>query len=304
MLIMEPSWKTLAKQWLIGSAIGGAGFCVVAMAVALLVRQLHNLDDFSPSLTSFYGGGTLVIAGGGNLPPEIPAYFCRLAGGLNARIVVIPSYDATPKEEKDILREWKARRIASVNVARTRARGDDASCDLANNIKNATGVWFTGGEQSVPAAYYPGTDVESELWELLERGGVIGGTSAGAAIMSRVMIEQGRKQATTSQGLDLFRGAVIDQHFMHRNRLARLRGVLDAHPSTIGVGIDEGTALVVKVKSGRLKVIGNSYVMLWAPSESASPHRAEFLKSGDSYDLDELDWQDAPTDYIAPEANS
>jgi cyanophycinase len=300
MLVLGSDWKSAWKHWIVGTASGGASVCVFAMAVALLIRQLRTIDDFASSVNGFYGGGTLVIAGGGNLPAEIPAFFCRLAGGSAARIVVIPSYDATVKEERDLIREWKLRRAASVDVARTKARGDQASVDLVDKIRAATGVWFTGGQQSVTATYYPGTPVEDALQELLERGGVIGGTSAGAAIMSRVMIEEGRKQAKTSQGLDLFRGVVVDQHFMHRNRLARLRGVLDAHPTAIGVGIDEATALVVKVKSGRVRVIGNSYVMFWAPSETESPHRAEFLKSGDTFDLDELDWKNEPTEYQAP----
>ena len=111
------------------------------------------------------------------------------------------------------------------------------------------------------------------------------------------MIEEGRLEAKTRQGLDLVRGAVIDQHFMQRNRLTRLRGVLDRHPGAIGIGIDEGTALVVKMDSGRLNVIGKSYVMLWAPSETASPHRAEFLKDGDTFDLDELEWDNSPLEY-------
>ena len=111
------------------------------------------------------------------------------------------------------------------------------------------------------------------------------------------MIEEGYREAKTKQGLDLFRGVVVDQHFMQRNRLTRLRGVLDQHPHAIGVGIDEGTALIVNVQSGKLSVIGNSYVMLWAPSETQSPHQAEFLKAGDTYDLDELDWLDEPTEY-------
>jgi len=290
---------SVLRKRVLGTIVAAVAAVVVGLAIATFWIQMQNIDNNLPSgIAGMYGrSGTLIIAGGGNLPPEIPNRFCELAGGTRARLVVIPSYDATPKEERDLIREWKSRRLASVHVSRARSRGDEASCELVSKLKNATGVWFTGGEQSIPATYYPGTEVEDELWELLDRGGVIGGTSAGAAIMSRIMIEEGRTEAKTRQGLDLLRGAVIDQHFMHRNRLTRLRGVLDQHPSAIGVGIDEGTALVVKVKSGRLNVIGSSYVMLWAPSGTAAPHRAEFLKSGDSFDLDQFEWEDSPSDY-------
>lgn len=285
------------KQWIVGTVFAAVCFYVLGMAVALMIKQIENMDGFSSSYAGPLGGGTLIIAGGGDLPPEIPNLFCQLAGGSRARLVVIPSYDATPAEERDLIREWKNRRAATVDVARTRARGDKACLDLASKIRQATGVWITGGRQSVTAEYYSGSEIETELHQLLERGGVIGGTSAGAAVMSRVMITEGRKQAKITQGLDLFHGAVVDQHFMHRNRLTRLRGVLDQHPHAIGVGIDEGTALVVKVKSGYVHVVGNSYVMLWAPSGTAAPHHAEFLKSGDSFDLDEFDWQNEPTEY-------
>ena len=274
---------------------------LLGLATTVFVHQMQNISSNLPAgIRALYGsGGTLIIAGGGILPEVIPSRFCELAGGARARLVVIPAYDATPNEERGLIREWKQRRVASVDVALTRSRDDEASSCLVSKIKNATGVWITGGEQTTPAIYYPGTEVESELWNLLERGGVIGGTSAGAAIMSRVMIEEGGrgKEVKTRQGLDLMRGAVIDQHFMQRNRLSRWRGVLDQHPSVIGIGIDEGTALMVKVDTGRLSVIGNSYVMLWAPSGTPSPHRAEILKAGDTYDLDELDWDNAQLDY-------
>jgi cyanophycinase len=275
---------------------------VLGMICLVLLFLSHNDWNVNRTVSASLAGlvgksGTLIIAGGGNLPESIPERFRLLAGGDLARVVIIPSYDATDREERAIMKEWKQRRVSSVAVARTRTREDHASQILVEQIRSATGVWITGGQQSVTAAYYSGSKVEDELTELLDRGGVIGGTSAGAAIMSRVMIEEGRREAKTRQGLDLFRGVVVDQHFMHRNRLTRLRGVLDQHPTRIGVGVDEGTALIVNVRAGSLEVLGNSYVMLWSPSESNSPHRAEFLKDGDSFDLDEFEWQDAATEY-------
>lgn len=300
MLICETNASpTMSQKIIYRSFYATLAVVIVGLAATIFVFQMRNLSsNLQSGLGGFYGGGgTLIIAGGGILPEEIPERFCKLAGGARARLVVIPSYDATPQEEKAIIREWKQRRAASVDVAQSRSREDEASSILVSKIRNATGVWMTGGEQAIPANYYPGTEVEDELLKLLERGGVVGGTSAGAAIMSRIMIEEGRLEAKTRQGLDLMRGAVIDQHFMQRNRLTRLRGVLDRHPGAIGIGIDEGTALVVKMDSGRLNVIGKSYVMLWAPSETASPHRAEFLKAGDTFDLDELEWDNSPLEY-------
>ena len=278
-------------------------FVLLAVAIfsatsSYIGKSLYNFtSNFAPSFTHVNGGGTLIIAGGGNLPPAIECKFRELAGGNKARLVIIPSYHPTALEEQKILKEWKQFRAASVDVLYAKTRDEADTESFVSKIRNATGVWFTGGQQNVPASLYPGSATESELWNLLDRGGVIGGTSAGAAIMSRIMISEGKKEATICQGLDLMRGSVIDQHFMQRNRLTRLRGVLDQHPHAIGIGIDEGTALIVHVNSGQLSVIGKSYVMLWAPSEQASPQRAEFLKSGDTYCLDQLDWQNDATDY-------
>ena len=291
------NWS-LWQKWALGASVSAFLVFMLSFAASSLTEYFLRLEsNLTSSFAGLYGGGTLLIAGGGDLPPEIPSRFRELAGGTKAKIVIIPSYNATPNEERDLIREWKLQRVASVDVLQARSREDAENDRLLDKIRNATGVWFTGGEQSIPAAIYPGTTAETELWNLVERGGVIGGTSAGAAIMSRIMISEGRLEAKICQGLDLMRGAVIDQHFMQRNRLTRLRGVLDQHPQAIGIGIDEATALVVHVKTGRIGVIGKSYVMLWAPSEQPSPQRAEFLKAGDSYCLDQLDWQNEALEY-------
>ena len=122
---------------------------------------------------------------------------------------------------------------------------------------------------------------------LLARGGVIGGTSAGAAIMSRMMIVSGRTEAKLGQGFDFLPGAVIDQHFLKRNRIKRLLGVVRSHPDLIGLGIDESTALVVDVRGKRLHVIGNSYVIACVPETSiATPGDPPSARQGhDSHPL-------------------
>ena len=150
----------------------GATLCIccgssLALAASFLVfaHWTEWSSSVSSGLVSLYGNpGTLVIAGGGDLPESIPQHFRKLAGGNDARLIIIPSYDATPKEEKAIIREWKQRKVASVDVARTRSRDDLASLDLVSKIRTATGVWFTGGQQAIPADYYSGTDIELELY--------------------------------------------------------------------------------------------------------------------------------------------
>ncbi len=161
---------------------------------------------------------------------------------------------------------------------------------FARQVDDATGVWFSGGLQSRLAAAYAGTAFERRLVNLLERGGVVGGTSAGAAVLSRTMIlGSGGGIAAEGQGLGLLPGAVVDQHFLRRNRLGRLLGVLTHHPELVGFGVDEGTALVVGLRGMHLEVVGDSYVAACLPGGTAdAPPRVEFLRRGDRAELEPL----------------
>ena len=115
--------------------------------------------------------------------------------------------------------------------------------DLFDNVitqrsENQTGVWLSGGDQSKLVAAYQGTAVEKELQRLLARGGVIGGTSAGAAVMSQVMILGGRTPVAVGTGFGFLKGVVVDQHFLTRHRLDRLLGVLARYPQYPGLGME------------------------------------------------------------------
>jgi cyanophycinase len=202
--------------------------------------------------------GSLVIVGGGAVPAEAKAKFIELAGGKKAKIVVIPtaSIDADKTEKRDVfLKQWRACEPASIELLHTFDRNQADDSTFANPIREATAVWFSGGDQNRIIAAYRGTLVEKELHNLLERGGVIGGTSAGAAVMSDVMIQGGRDgDVKTGPGFGFLKGIVVDQHFTERSRIGRLRKVLTDHPYHVGLGIDEGTAVVVR--DGRIEVIG------------------------------------------------
>lgn len=244
-----------------------------------------------PKVVKAPSGGALVICGGGKLPAAIRHRFCTLAGGADARIVVIPTATARADHAEyldHVLDDWKECGVGSVRLLHTRSRtmADDPA--FVKPLREATGVWFTGGDQTYLTKAYLGTAVERRLKELLGRGGVIGGTSAGAAVMSGVMIAGGLTKADVSQGFDFLAGAVIDQHFLKRNRVERLVGVLSAHPTLVGLGIDEQTALVVDVREHHLSVIGDSYVVACVPDSEHKSVRLKFLKSGDQTDLADL----------------
>jgi cyanophycinase len=122
-------------------------------------------------------------------------------------------------------------------------------------LRQATGVWISGGDQSRLTALYGGTRVERELAKVLRRGGVVGGTSAGASVVSAVMMAG---EGKTGQGFGLLADAIVDQHFSNRHRLPRLLGILKTHPGQLGIGIDEQTAVVIRGKE--VTVLGNATV--------------------------------------------
>lgn len=271
---------------LTGVAVFGMG------VVAYLVRDLAMLaraSDPRPVLRDSGGeGGALVICGGGRLPDEVRRRFVELAGGPRAKIVVIPTAhpSADTSQAANALEVWKALGVAAVNLLHTRSRQTANDPTFLQPLTEATGVWLGGGRQEMLTNVYVGTEVERELKRLLERGGVIGGSSAGAAAMTRVMIAGGRTEASEGRGFDLLPDSVVDQHFMKRNRIERLLGLLARHPGLVGFGIDERTALVVR--GHQLSVIGDSYVMACVPASPGHEKRLEFLKRGDSADLDQL----------------
>lgn len=264
-------------------------FLLILSTVAT-VRWWPTTDSSSDEMDfrQRFKGGSLIISGGGRLPPEIRQRFVELAGGISARIVVIPAFAADEQQQAGLRDAWRPFGVTNVRVLQADSRDAADRPEFLEPIKAATGVWLSGGQQEWLAARYSGSQVEAELQQLVKRGGVIGGSSDGAAVMSQVMIEQGLDTATLGTGLDLFPGAVIDQHFLKRSRLNRLLRVLETRPTLIGFGIDEGTALVVQVSKGRLGVLGDSYVMVCVPHTEQGEPRYEAMKRGDQIDLDAL----------------
>lgn len=229
--------------------------------------------------------GALVIAGGGKLPDAVMDEFLKLAGGEKARLVIIPTASAAADREsaEKLLASWKDRQPASVVLLHTRARATANDARFVEPLRQATGVWINGGSQTRVTEVYEGTAVEKELDALLKRGGVIGGTSAGAAVMTRLMIASGNPEAKTGRGFDLLPGAVIDQHFRKRQHGPRLMAVLARNAGLFGAGIDEGTALVVRGRD--MRVVGKSTVTVCLAESPGRPPRQIELKPGAHADL-------------------
>jgi cyanophycinase len=216
---------------------------------AVLSLSLHP----SPGQERGDRTGSLVLVGGGTVRGDLKRTFLDLAGGPGARIVVIPSASALPEAAREAREFWEHEGVrVTVLHAAGRAEADDPGC--CRPLRRATGVWIPGGDQARFMALYGGTHVEREILALYRRGGVIGGTSAGASVASRVM----PGEAGEGRGLGLLGGVVVDQHFDTRARLARLLHVLSNHPDQLGLGLDESTGVVIR--AGTLTVVGERTV--------------------------------------------
>ncbi|MDA0590458.1 MAG: cyanophycinase [Planctomycetota bacterium] len=230
--------------------------------------------------------GRLFIVGGGAMPEDMLEQFVRLAGGKDAKLVVVPTASEKADDEAGhaaMLEPFTKLEVASAVVMHTRDRDVANSDEFLAPLREATGVWFGGGSQSLIAEAYVGTKLEEELLKLAARDGLIGGTSAGAAIQSRLMIASGNAVPVLKQGFDLLPDAVIDQHFAERNRKPRLVHTIDKHRDHFGLGIDESTAVVVRGRQMRVLGTGNATVIL--PEGAGRPQKEIVIKAGGYADL-------------------
>jgi cyanophycinase len=227
--------------------------------------------------------GHLFIVGGGDWPDGMMNRFVDLAARFGTgRIVILPMASSVPKEsaaeETEGFRKLGAKDVVTYILTRKQALKPESAALL----DGAGGVFFSGGDQSRLTAVLLDTPVYKKLLELYDQGAVIGGTSAGAAVMSEVMItgDEVRKPAAgrefetlqaanvvTTRGFGFVRKAVIDQHFVTRKRHNRLLSVLAEHPDLLGVAIDESTAVLVR-PDGTFEVVGAKQVVVYDPENA------------------------------------
>lgn len=234
--------------------------------------------------------GTLVIVGGGPTPPEILREFVERAGGEQAKLVVIPTASADADRAdaaESFVKQWQAYKPASLRLLHTRDRKQADDPAFTATLTEATGVWLSGGDQAKLIAAYRDTRVHEQLRQLLQRGGVVGGTSAGAAAMADPAILGGRVPAVqTGPGMGLLPGFLIEQHAFKRDRVNRLLHLLHPKSDRVGLAIDESTAVVVRGRT--LKVVGQSYVAVVLAASAHKPASVEILKAGDTADIVQL----------------
>jgi cyanophycinase len=244
--------------------------------------------------------GTLLLVGGGPSQADLDRRFVELAGGSNARIVVIPTASIETADSSEIARFAAAvRRTMSVShltVLHTTSRREADSNAFVASLQQATGVWILGGEASWLLDSYLGTRTERELIAVLQRGGVVGGTSAGAVIWASSLMTFHHDSTSRElqpmrvenlvignprgTGIGVLRNVTVAPHFSAFHLEAALRRMIDATPGLLGIGIDEATALEVHGDVGC--VLGRGSVTIF-PGATARP--PVVLKDGAKYDL-------------------
>jgi cyanophycinase len=253
----------------------------------------------SPPETTGPEKGSLVIVGGGRVPAEIVKKFIDLAGGAEAPIVVIPTASGLAKYDERPANFLKRAGAKNVTVLHTNDGREANSDKFVEPLKKARGIWFGGGRQWRLVDSYAGTKTEKMFWEVLERGGVIGGSSAGATIQGSYLArgDTGNNQIMMGdheEGFGFMKNVAIDQHVLARNRQFDMFDILKNKPELLGLGIDEGTAIIVE--KDKFEVLGRSYVLVydnsfWSREGSSLKNLPEknslfyFLRTGDRYDL-------------------
>jgi len=207
--------------------------------------------------------GHLVIVGGGGTPDVVLAKAIALAGGPAAKIVVFPQASELAETGDVNVAMWTK---AGATDVRWIPLTDPAAARDA--VESAAFIWFPGGDQVKLMKAFEGTGVPEVIARRYKAGAVVGGTSAGAAVMTAVMLTgDADLQSITAgatktlPGLGLWPQAIVDQHHLKRQREARLISLVLDHPTMVGVGIDEKTAVILSGGT-RAEVIGESTVLV------------------------------------------
>ena len=206
--------------------------------------------------------GHLVAVGGGGVPDAVLQRAIELAGGPTAPVVVFPQASELAETGDVAVEMWKK---AGATAVRWMALTDPAAARQA--AESSSLIWFPGGDQNKLMKALEGTGVPEVVLRRYRDGAVVGGTSAGAAVLSAVMltgdadVQSITVGATkTAPGLGLWTEAIIDQHHLKRQRESRLISLVLEHPALVGVGVDERTAAIVS--GTRFDVLGESSVLV------------------------------------------
>jgi cyanophycinase len=232
---------------------------------------------FSPAVQAGPKGHLLIIGGGERTEALMKRFISLAAGFGNGKIVIFTMATAVPGEVHDeVLAEYIGYGVRDFSIHHL-TRREAMMPETIKILDGAGGVFFTGGDQSRLAGALLETPVLERILGLYEAGCVIGGTSAGAAVMSEVMIIGEEKRTADEdelwetiwadnvvieRGFGFIKNSVIDQHFVTRRRHNRLISTAIEHPELLGAGIEESTAVLVR-PDGKWEIIGENQVIVY-----------------------------------------
>ncbi|MBK9706111.1 MAG: cyanophycinase [Acidobacteria bacterium] len=246
--------------------------------------------------------GKLVIVGGGPLNNTgIVEKFIELAGGPDARFVIVPTAggNRTPTgeikvyKEEEVIASWKKRGLKNVRMLHTHDPKVADTEEFAAPLREANAVWFDGGRQWNIVDSYMNTLTYREFHKVLERGGVIGGSSAGATIQGDYLVRGAiagpdimmTPEKEHEHGFNFLRKTAIDQHINTRMRWDDLIPVMKKYPNLLGIGLSEGTAIIVT--GDRFEVMGAWKVAIHDNTRVYQPWEKPYyvLSAGDVYNM-------------------
>ena len=262
----------------------------------------NTIKNQSKVITQGPENGTLLIVGGA-ASNYFYEEFMSLVGGANEPIVVIPTAGTSEVISQENLDNFKnsfiKKGFKNVTVLHTHNWEEANSDKFMQPLKEAKGVWFSGGRQWRLADSYLNTKTHEAFKALLERGGVIAGSSAGATIQGSYLARGDTKTNTImmgdhEEGLNFLTNVAIDQHLLARNRQFDMFDILDNRPELLGIGLDEDTGIIVT--NNIFEVIGSSYVAIYDGTRWLNDKNEiitlplgsrdfYFLKKGDKYNL-------------------
>jgi len=271
----------------------------IALTIALFMAApllAQDAPEYGPAK------GTLLIVGGGTLEGSgIYEKFIELAGGKNAKFVIVPTAggnknaDGTVRvyKEEEVLKSWKEKGLTNVHMLHTHDPKVANTEEFAKVLSDANAVWFIGGRQWNLVDSYADTLTLREFNKVLERGGVIAGTSAGATIQGQFLVRgavSGSEVVIAPEpehqtAFRFLRKTAIDQHINTRNRWDDIIPLIKKYPDLLGIGLSEVTAIIVK--GDKFEVIGKWKVAIHDNTRLYQPWEKPYyvLSVGDVYNM-------------------
>lgn len=272
-------------------------------ALALLLSLVSSPRGFADEAPEYGPAkGTLILIGGGDdRNTGIREAFIHRAGGLTAKLVVVPTAGGNKSstgeiksyKEEDVVAPWKRMGFQHVRMLHTHDRQVADTEEFVAPLREAHAVWFDGGRQWHIVDSYWDTLTYREFHKVLERGGVIAGSSAGATIQGDYLVRGAiagpdimmTPEPEHEHGFKFLRRTAIDQHINTRNRWDDLIPVIQKYPKLLGIGLSEGTAIIVQ--GDRFEVKGKWKVTVHDNTRVYQPWEKPYfvLSSGDVYHM-------------------